>query len=624
MKKSGWVIVLLLVAAFQLAAQPFFSRDGKFQVDAIRGCAPLTVNVTILVPSQCIPGFPCGIDFDHPETTSPVFAVPTPYTYNTPGTYTLQVLFNGGGGSDEIRITVDANVAPTFETYGCIGGEVNVNVTDRNFQQYQIEYVNKGTQELVDALDSFRDRELLAPGGETIRVRGRNVNAINNCQASSANYVVPSFTAGITRLEVTSPTEIRLNYTTENFVQYRLEVSTNTNPAFQTLKTVYNSTSDMITTLRPDDNFYCFRLAVFDPCSNRVIRYSNTICSSNFDVTAENNFNNLTWATRNTGSPTFSVSKTPGIPFTAASSPFRDSFVTCGTEYCYRLTMQYSGGIQSISMQKCATAFSTDTPPALQNVSTNVTNPGVKLDWRPAATPVDEYLIFKNTNEIGRSATNSFTDPTYDSPSGACFTLSYTDRCDNLSTPSRNICPIQLTGRVTSDNTIVLDWSRYEGWTAGVGLYDVQKYSPEGTLLETISAGTSLTITDDDDDPTYQRLRYVVIAYAIDGTNVPSSSNEIWITKRSNIHYPTAFTPNGDGLNDSFRVYGQFVDAFEINIFNRWGELIFNGTSLEQGWDGTFNGNPMPESMYTFIAEIRDKSGRTFKESGSFLLMRKK
>jgi gliding motility-associated-like protein len=67
---------------------------------------------------------------------------------------------------------------------------------------------------------------------------------------------------------------------------------------------------------------------------------------------------------------------------------------------------------------------------------------------------------------------------------------------------------------------------------------------------------------------------------------------------------PNAFTPNSDGLNDRFRVVCSnpaILSGFEINIYNRWGQLIFTGKDIGDGWDGTFNGNPCPMDVYTYI-----------------------
>ena len=55
-----------------------------------------------------------------------------------------------------------------------------------------------------------------------------------------------------------------------------------------------------------------------------------------------------------------------------------------------------------------------------------------------------------------------------------------------------------------------------------------------------------------------------------------------------NIYIPSAFTPNNDGFNDLWTVYGSDIDPdrFELSIFNRWGERVFHTTDINQGWMG--------------------------------------
>jgi gliding motility-associated-like protein len=118
---------------------------------------------------------------------------------------------------------------------------------------------------------------------------------------------------------------------------------------------------------------------------------------------------------------------------------------------------------------------------------------------------------------------------------------------------------------------------------------------------------------------------YTFIVYAIpsDPAITPASSNPIKIIKEPNVFYPNAFTPNGDDLNDTFNVGGQFIAGFEMKIYNRWGELVFTSDDVNVGWDGSFRGNIMPEGTYVFIAKITDMAGRTIERSGSVLLLKK-
>jgi len=92
------------------------------------------------------------------------------------------------------------------------------------------------------------------------------------------------------------------------------------------------------------------------------------------------------------------------------------------------------------------------------------------------------------------------------------------------------------------------------------------------------------------------------------------------------IYIPNAFTPNGDGKNDYFRVigFGSELTVSAMHIYNRWGQLIFIGYNkqVERGWDGTYNGAPceMGTYFYTFKIEFKDGTAKTSK--GDFSLIR--
>lgn len=90
-------------------------------------------------------------------------------------------------------------------------------------------------------------------------------------------------------------------------------------------------------------------------------------------------------------------------------------------------------------------------------------------------------------------------------------------------------------------------------------------------------------------------------------------------------YFPNAFTPNLNNLNDVFGPKGIRIQAFEMQIFNRWGELVFETNSILNLWDGTFKGEPAPPGNYTYVAIVTGKVGggpRTYPVSGNVQLIR--
>jgi len=85
---------------------------------------------------------------------------------------------------------------------------------------------------------------------------------------------------------------------------------------------------------------------------------------------------------------------------------------------------------------------------------------------------------------------------------------------------------------------------------------------------------------------------------------------------------PGAFTPNGDGRNDYFAVDGMGMATLKIWIVNRWGELVFEGNSVDARWDGTHKGSPAISGVYSVRVEATFFDGSSRKQYGSVTLYR--
>ncbi len=81
------------------------------------------------------------------------------------------------------------------------------------------------------------------------------------------------------------------------------------------------------------------------------------------------------------------------------------------------------------------------------------------------------------------------------------------------------------------------------------------------------------------------------------------------------VYVPNAFTPNGDVVNDFFKVYAQGVDSFHVTIYSRWGNVLYESDSPGFRWDGRSNGQMMPIGSYTYrINYSYTKHGLTLNE----------
>jgi gliding motility-associated-like protein len=84
---------------------------------------------------------------------------------------------------------------------------------------------------------------------------------------------------------------------------------------------------------------------------------------------------------------------------------------------------------------------------------------------------------------------------------------------------------------------------------------------------------------------------------------------------------PTAFTPNGDGLNDVFQISGLEVKQFDISIFDRWGKLIFRSADISNSWDGKIDGQDATEGVYVYKIDAVVNTGPV-RRQGSVTVIR--
>ena len=89
------------------------------------------------------------------------------------------------------------------------------------------------------------------------------------------------------------------------------------------------------------------------------------------------------------------------------------------------------------------------------------------------------------------------------------------------------------------------------------------------------------------------------------------------------IAVPSAFTPNGDGFNDKFRAEANcIISQYDLAIYNRWGQKVFESKSIDDAWDGTFNGVPQPSSVFVYYLSVTKANGELKNFQGNVSLLR--
>jgi gliding motility-associated-like protein len=626
-----FVICLLGVTA---TFGQYTSRFGRFKVDQVKGCAPFTITITdtngpvggVTPSGECTPGKPCLMDFEGKGATSTNTFT---YTYNTPGIYKLSVLYQSSS-TDDITVTVVDNTDPTFQVYSCTNNKVTVKVIDKTYDMYLINFNSDAT---VDATipsgnNATAQFDYGAPGTYTITVRGKNVNSADNCKNLTDTYTTLATLPkpALTTLTALDANNLKLDMTTARHIDYKLQIAVNNGGTFQTFQDVYEQNTFTVPNLLVDNNYYCFQLSAFDPCAN-TNTFSNIVCSQNFDVNFVNGVNDLEWSTETFGINSMDIKRNGSAYANIPGAPLKylDTDYDCNTSYCYQITSNYGGGAKSTSLSKCGVGIFQTTFPPIENI-TSIVRVGAELSWVPDPTiKIEAFDIMKSVfngslSEIAEVTQPLYTDATYDYSGGSCYQVNYHDQCNNLSSPGIIACPMALAGSMDDKNAVTLTWNKYNGYKNGVSTYNVNKYTKEGVLIG-VYPTTDTSFVDYDPADNNQVVIYSITALANDPGILKSISNNITLEKPVRLILPTAFTPNGDGINPSFTISGKFISKMSIMIFDRWGVLVF-ASDKNEPWNGTKDGRPMPESAYVWKAEGVDTAGHSFTQEGTVILLR--
>lgn len=135
----------------------------------------------------------------------------------------------------------------------------------------------------------------------------------------------------------------------------------------------------------------------------------------------------------------------------------------------------------------------------------------------------------------------------------------------------------------------------------------------------------SLLIVRNDQDVryTFQESGTYKIKLTVNSAIQCTYSDSITIkVVESAMEVPRAFTPNGDGKNDEFRVAYKSLVEFRCWIFNRWQQQIYFWNDPQKGWDGTYKGTPVKPGAYFYIIEAKGADGVVHNKKGDINLLR--
>lgn len=130
----------------------------------------------------------------------------------------------------------------------------------------------------------------------------------------------------------------------------------------------------------------------------------------------------------------------------------------------------------------------------------------------------------------------------------------------------------------------------------------------------------------DCEDPLSTPLEDIVYYLTVVDENgcMGTDSIIIKVVQFFDLYIPTAFTPNGDGVNDRFSVLGDIdkVTDFKMWVFNRWNEVVYYSEDISTGWDGSYKGKDQAVDVFIYAIEATFRNGKSGEYKGYVVLLR--
>ena len=268
----------------------------------------------------------------------------------------------------------------------------------------------------------------------------------------------------------------------------------------------------------------------------------------------------------------------------------------------------------------------------IANVITRATvdnDTNIIIDWESVGIGMPrDYVLERSTDNVVFSrigkfnlSTLTYTDKTTNvDQTSYIYRMKIIDSCDYIG-PYSNIGKSILLTAETNTLHPVLHWTPYREWTSGVKEYQVEIWQEKVDAF--VPAGAVAGDTTYIDNFTHlNQAEYCYRVIAIRDDGIQSISNTRCVATPFALWVPDAFSPNGDGDNDVFKILGKYIFGYHIVIFNRWGEKMYQSDNIDDSWDGNYQGSPCPNGYYYYRINATGTKGQGSNIDGMMLLMR--
>ena len=311
------------------------------------------------------------------------------------------------------------------------------------------------------------------------------------------------------------------------------------------------------------------------------------------------------------------------------------------SQYCFVVKAVLEGGSVSSSNKGCLTT-KMQRPPQWINSDYVTVNSENKISISYSIDPMSQisrFLLERKTGSAGSFQQMSelvsnnghieYIDNQADINNINYYRLSAVNNCDKpvaVSNLSSNI----VLSLNRSGNDIYLTWNSYKYWSGTLSEYKLFVNTGDGYTEKAV-----LQYEDTVFNISYSEIMYKLtgneVCFFISaletgnpyGINGESRSSEKCTSITENIAVPNLFTPDGDLVNDLFKPVISFTpEDYYLVISNREGKVIFETKDNSSAWDGSLNGNPLPQGVYLWFLRVMGPAGKSVTKTGTITIFR--
>lgn len=309
----------------------------------------------------------------------------------------------------------------------------------------------------------------------------------------------------------------------------------------------------------------------------------------------------------------------PGLTFDPATRTISGT-PTLGGTFTVTVTVTDGNGLTA-----------TNTYTIVVTVPASAVGDALSCGGSPVTLTVTNVLAGVTYNWYGTATGGAilFTGPAFQTPTLTATTIFYVEAISGTATSGRipvnvtvaaSLATPVVTVKSSTLSSITFGWNDVTGATA----YEIS--TDGGTTWGNPSsgaAGTTHLISG------LQANTTVKLMVRAKGSSTCQTSAAGSVTGTAtdglipnDVFIPNTFTPNGDGKNDVFYVFGSGIAKVKMQIYNQWGQFIFESLQQQVGWDGSYRGQIQPNGVYVYYVELVMTDGSTVKRKGTISILR--